>query len=132
MWAVASWSLVCTHKETMLLTTPVQSVCLSMVAADGVPSSDVREEGEVAKALFSPRLCCEQQAEEGCSCEVMLSAVVVLEEGKMEGQVCHGSEQWGRRQPEWQPGNKACGLTCSHLRGWIWKNCRCNSGVFGV
>lgn len=30
------------------------SVCLSVVAVDGVPSSDVREEGEAAKALFFP------------------------------------------------------------------------------
>lgn len=30
------------------------AACLSTVAADGVPGSDVREEGEAAKPLFSP------------------------------------------------------------------------------
>jgi hypothetical protein len=105
----------------LLLTTPVQSVCLSMVAADGVPSADVREEGEAAKALFS--LWCEHRAEEGCCCEVLLSTLVLLEEGKTRGRVCHGSKRWGRRQRESQPGNKAfCGLTCSQFEGWIWKS----------
>lgn len=54
MWVVASCSLFCMHKETVLLITPVPSVCLSMVAADGVPGTDVREEGEAVQALFSP------------------------------------------------------------------------------
>lgn len=56
------------------------SACLSMVAADGVPSAGVREEGEAAKAFFSPRG--EPQAEEGCCCEVLLSTLAVLEGGR--------------------------------------------------
>lgn len=53
------------------------AACLSMVAADGVPSSDVREEGEEAEPFFSP--WCEPQAGEGWCCGVPLSALVVLE-----------------------------------------------------
>lgn len=55
------------------------AACLSMVAADGVPSSDVKEGGQAAEPLFSP--WCEPQAGEGWCCGVPLSALVVLEGG---------------------------------------------------
>lgn len=63
------------------------SACLSMVAADGVPSSGLREEGEAVTAFFSPWY--EPQAEEGYCCEVLLSTLVMLEGGR------EAKEDWG-------------------------------------
>lgn len=102
------------------------AACLSMVAADGVPSSDVREEGEAAEPFFS--LWCEPQAGEGWCCGVPLSALVVLE-GRTG--VPLGSKQPGGRQPALQPRNEAykvylvassrMGLEKSQVQFWsVW------------
>lgn len=106
------------------------SVCLSVVAADGSPSSAVRGEGRQPRLYSLHGVTTELR--KGAAVKFCFPLWLYWRKGRgRDG--CHGSQWRVRGSPSCSRGNKAfCGLTCSQLKEWIWKSCRCNSGVFEV